>query len=236
MPNPSIGSLLSALTHEPGRPRLTWYGPDSERVELSGAVLENWVNKTANLLVEEFDAGPGTRVLLNLPAHWRTVVWALAVWRVGACVVLDAPGAGAHPDVVVTDSPQAHPDADELVVVSLPALARRYDGTLPGGAVDAAQAVMTYGDTIGWVPAADRDAPALVGPLATAITHAHLVPVPSARRPRTHVPVGAGRTVADVLAAVLDAFAADGSAVLTCDMEPERLRRVLTQEGALDSP
>ena len=25
-------------------PRLTWYGPDAERVELSGRVLDNWVS------------------------------------------------------------------------------------------------------------------------------------------------------------------------------------------------
>ncbi|MEK8228049.1 hypothetical protein NKG05_21105 [Oerskovia sp. M15] len=44
-------------------------------MELSGAVLHNWINKTVNLLVEEFDAAPGTRVLLDLPSHWRAIVW-----------------------------------------------------------------------------------------------------------------------------------------------------------------
>src|SRR5688572_18938796 len=83
-----VADLLRLITRDPGRPRLTWYGDDGERVELSGAVLENWVNKTTNLLVEEFDAEPGTRVVIDLPVHWRTVVWALAVWRVGATAVL----------------------------------------------------------------------------------------------------------------------------------------------------
>ncbi len=44
--------LAAATASDPGRPRLTWYGADGERVELSARVLENWVAKTANLLVE----------------------------------------------------------------------------------------------------------------------------------------------------------------------------------------
>jgi len=92
----AVADVLALVTRDPGRPRITWYGPD-ERIELSGAVLGNWVAKVTNLLVEEFDAGPGVRVELDLPAHWRTVVWALAVWRSGACVADD----GTR--VIVTD-------------------------------------------------------------------------------------------------------------------------------------
>ena len=148
----STADLLTLLRRDPGRPRLTWYAADGDRVELSGAVLDNWVSKTTNLLVEELDVGPGSRVLLALPMHWRAVVWALAVWRAGATVVLaDAPAGDA--DVMVTDQPDARvPGAAALVVVSLPALARRYAGTLPPDALDAASSVMTYGDVIGWAP------------------------------------------------------------------------------------
>ncbi|NYI57534.1 TIGR03089 family protein [Cellulomonas soli] len=237
MPTPSIGSLLTNLTREPGRPRITWYGPDSERVELSGAVLENWVNKTTNLLVEEFDAGPGTRVLLDLPGHWRTVVWALAVWRAGACVVLE-PSAGGRADVVVTTDPGAHPGAAELVAVSLPALARRFDGDVPPGAIDATAAVMTYGDAIGWAPEADGAATALIGPGGAVAHDALIPPVDEGRpgRPRVHVPATGthgGRSVQRVLVDVLGALAANGSVVLTCDVEPDRMHRLLAQEGAL---
>lgn len=187
-PPRSVAELLALLTTDPGRPRLTWYSGAGERVELSGAVLDNWVSKTANLLVEEFDAAPGTRVLLDLPAHWRSVVWALAAWRVGACVVTSARdvaavdggraaepshGPGPAADVVVTDRPSAHRAARDLVVVSLAALARRFDGALPAGAVDAASAVMTYSDRIGWSPAVDPAAPALATPAGTT-SHAAL--------------------------------------------------------------
>lgn len=186
----TVPAVLAALARSGGSPALTWYGTDGERVELSGAVLDNWVTKTTNLLVEELDAGPGTRVLLDLPVHWRTAVWALAAWRTGATVALGAEaggaadagaGAGAAPDVVVTATPGAWSRAQRgtaVVAVALPALARRVDD-LPAGAIDAAAGVMTYGDALGWVPAADPAAAALEG-----TDHAGLVPtaVASARR------------------------------------------------------
>ena len=40
----TISRMLDLISSDPGRPRLTWYGDDAERVELSGAVLQNWVN------------------------------------------------------------------------------------------------------------------------------------------------------------------------------------------------
>ncbi|MHA7134546.1 TIGR03089 family protein [Oerskovia turbata] len=224
-----IADLQRLLTRDPGRPRLTWYGDDGERVELSGAVLHNWVNKTVNLLVEEFDAAPGTRVLLDLPPHWRAVVWALATWRAGATLVLppamegstivgqaDAPGT-ADANVVVTSRPTSWAGADaHLVAVPLPALARRFDGDLPAGAIDAGSAVMTYGDQIGWVeevdPAADALAPG-------GVSHADLLPRASRLAPETLVPGARVLVRGDgpqdlVLGDVLAALAVDGSVVL----------------------
>ncbi|MBT0994623.1 TIGR03089 family protein [Cellulomonas sp. DKR-3] len=158
---------MRALLREPGRPRVTWYGDEGERVELSGAVLENWVNKTTNLLVEELDAGPGTVVALDLPAHWRTVPWTLAALRAGATLAL---GPSTDADVVVTAAPDdaTVPAGAQLVVVTLPALARRAAGPLPAHALDAAASVMTYGDALGWVAPADPASAALVGPLVGA--------------------------------------------------------------------
>ncbi len=142
-----VAALLTRLRADPGRPRVTWYSED-ERVELSGHVLDNWVSKTTNLLVEELDVGPGSTVLVDLPCHWRAVVWWLAVLRSGACLTV-ASAPDDSPDVVVTTEPAAWPGAPELVVVTLPALARRAAVTLPAGAIDAAAAVMTYGDALG---------------------------------------------------------------------------------------
>lgn len=173
---PDLPRLLDGLGRDAGRPRITWYGAD-ERVELSGTVLLNWVTKTTNLLVEELDAAPGTRVLLDLPPRWRLLTWAPAVWRSGACVVLadDAGPVDRRPvDVVVTDRPDRHATGTPVVAVASPVLARSWPGDLPPGALDAAAAVMTYGDTLGWVPPTDATAPALVAP-AGAVTHGDLV-------------------------------------------------------------
>ncbi|MET3975701.1 TIGR03089 family protein [Cellulosimicrobium sp. 4261] len=241
-----VADLLRLVTRDPGRPRLTWYGDDSERVELSGAVLENWVNKTTNLLVEEFDAGPGTRVVLDLPVHWRTLIWALAAWRVGATVVLvdeNATDPGStHAEVVVTHRPDARTGSGaELVAVALPALARRFDGALPTGAIDAASAVMSYGDQLGWAPEPDRELDALVdGPLV--VRHESLVPPPAGVSgnggpgPRALVGLEGG-SLASGLREVLALLAADGSAVVvspaTAGMlsaDEQRLQRLVSTE------
>lgn len=220
VPGATIAELLTLVTRNPGRPRLTWYGDGGERVELSGAVLENWVNKTTNLLVEEFDAAPGTAVVLDLPGHWRTVVWALATWRCGAAVVA-GDGAG---DLVVTDRPVARAsDRAPVVAVALPALARRVDD-LPPGALDAASAVSTYGDALGWVPAVDPAALAWAGP-GPAVTHADLVAAATARAPRPDAQrvLLEARDVGVALDAVAS-LAADASLVLASPGVAARLR------------
>ena len=80
---PAIDLMTALRSGHSTSPRLTWYGPDAERVELSGRVLDNWVAKTSNLLQDELDAEPGMRLRLDLPAHWKSVIWALAAWQLG---------------------------------------------------------------------------------------------------------------------------------------------------------
>jgi uncharacterized protein (TIGR03089 family) len=148
-PPDDVPSLLRALLgQDPGRPRVTWYGPGGERVELSAKVLDNWVAKTANLLTEELDAGPGTRIAVLLPRHWRTLVWLLAIWSAGAHALVPDPGTAppAAADVLVTTDPAAVETGALVVAVALPALATTFGPTLPPGAIDAASAVRSYGD------------------------------------------------------------------------------------------
>lgn len=144
---------------DPTRPRLTWYddadGPTrGERIELSGRVIANWVAKAANLLVDELDVERGDVVVLDLPAHWRALYWALAVWRVGAVV---SPEPDARAAVVVTDRPQETPIAPgaRVVAVSLPALARGWAGRPLDGAVDEAADLLSQPDV--FVPFDDPD-------------------------------------------------------------------------------
>lgn len=214
-----LPGLLARLTADPGRPRLTWYAADGERVELSGHVLDNWVTKTANLLVEEYQAGPLTRVLLDLPVHWRAVVWAMATWRVGACVAV--PPAG-RPDLVVTHEPARHAaTGTDVVAVALPALARHLEGELPANATDATGSVMTYGDVLTWMPEPSPSAPAVkIG--ESLVPHSSLQrwaadvlsrhgSCPPGGRLLVSVPDDA---VADALALTLAALAQNGSVVL----------------------
>lgn len=217
---------MHQLASEPGRPRLTWYGADSERIELSGRVLDNWVTKVANLLVEEYEAGPDTRILVDLGPHWRTVVWALAAWRTGACVVLPADGdrstavrVASECDVVVTSEPASHAGGGDLIAVPLAGLARAWEGELPPGAVDGATAVMSHGDVLTWMPETEPDSPAVEvdGTGATFAdlfgwAQAHAADLPAGRRLVTTAADGA----AVALATALNTYVEDGSVVL-CD-------------------
>lgn len=144
--------LLAAFrSHRATSPRLSWYGPDSERVEFSGRVLENWVAKTANYLVDELDAEPGTVVAVDLPLHWRSLVWLLATWAVGATAVTGQATDG--PDIVATANPAAALErlagvapAPLLVAVALPALQMRWLGELPPATLDYSGDVRAHAD------------------------------------------------------------------------------------------
>jgi uncharacterized protein (TIGR03089 family) len=92
MPRPSAAlpaDLLAAAVAGTGAaPLVTFYDDATgERVELSAVTLDNWVAKTANLLQDEFDVGPGSTVAVALPVHWQTAAVLLAVWSCGAAVL-----------------------------------------------------------------------------------------------------------------------------------------------------
>lgn len=161
----AVPHLMHQLrTVNPSAPRLIWYGPNSERIELSGRVLDNWVAKTSNLLVEELDAEPGTRVSLLLPGHWKTLVWALACWQVGAVPIASTVRDENHDaDIVVSseDTAAVNPPAQLLVLVALGALDLKYPGTVPAGAVDYMAQVRGYGDEFLDLPPAIEDQTAL---------------------------------------------------------------------------
>jgi uncharacterized protein (TIGR03089 family) len=99
------GLLDAALRRSPAAPLLTSYDDATdERVELSAATLANWVAKTANLLQDECDVGPGSTVALALPVHWQTAAILLGTWSCGAAVLdtaLEDEGRGADADVVL---------------------------------------------------------------------------------------------------------------------------------------
>lgn len=242
--------MLDLMASDPGRPRVTWYGPDRERVEFSAKTLNNWVSKTANLLVDELDAGPGSRLGIALPGHWRTVVWLLAGWSVGAHTIV-LPSAGPESqgdtpttsvDVLVTDRPSSPPPGTVeslLVVVALPALATRFLGDVPSGAVDAAAEVRLQPDVfvVGQRPAGTDPAFTAAGrtvlhaDLMTAARAGAVTEVPEGPLVRLLTGAGPDRAIETYLAAL----AVGGSVVLHHDLtsltEAERAHLV-GQEGA----
>lgn len=229
----SLDDLLLAISRGPAAtaPRLTHYD-GVERIELSGRVLVNWVSKAANLLVEECDAGPGTVVALDLPAgHWRAAYWALATWACGA--TLDVSGAADAPDVVVSDSP-GDPAGATLVAVTTAALVRSFPGDLPGGALDEAATLSTYGDVFDAAQSADETDVALRtdstdGTRGAEVTFAELVPAPQSGR----VLLAHPRDQAQALRTALAVWAGGGSIVVTrTDLDDAATEHLLATEQA----
>ena len=217
--------LMTTLLREPGRPRLTWYGGAGERIELSGAVLVNWVAKTAALAADELGLTEGDRVRLDLPAHWRTVVWVLALWRAGVTVDLTD---GHLVDAVVTDRPA--PGSAPTVAVALGPLARRFPGDLPAGSVDYAAAVLGYPDLPAPAATAPVATPALVGPGGTT-TFAQLAPggAGSSGR-RTLLVIAEGRASTTFVLTTHDRLAENGSLVVVHPAAAGRLADLAHQE------
>ncbi|SDP28316.1 TIGR03089 family protein [Pedococcus dokdonensis] len=216
MPPTPAEVLAALLRSDPGRPRVTFYedtpGPTSgERIELSAKVLGNWVSKAANALQEEWDLAPGSRVRLALPPHWRSLYWALAVWSVGATVVLD----DGEADLVVTDDP-ALATTSPAVLVTLAALARGATEPVPAGAMDDAKELATYADQFSaWDEPAPSD-PAVTG--AGDAAYEDVVPQRDwGVGVRVHTAAG---DLGAVLGTALAAWSLDGSLVLSRGPEP----------------
>src|SRR3954451_21504589 len=147
--------LIAALRRDAAAPLVTYYDDLSgERTELSATTLANWVAKTANLLQEEFDVGPGSTVAVSLPVHWQTAAVLLGVWSCGAAV-LDTAGEDddrfAEADVVLAAADRLPPleeqDLPELMGLSLHPLGLGMAGYV-GPARDFALEVGAHGDVI----------------------------------------------------------------------------------------
>jgi uncharacterized protein (TIGR03089 family) len=216
-PPADVAALCRELLGDPA-PRLTWYGPDGARVELTGRVLVTWVAKTAHQLAEEADLEAGGTLRLELGADWRAPVFWLAAGYLGAEVVPGGPGgAGAGDDVradvvVVAEGSAAAPAPALTVVVPRSALPGPV-ADLPAGAVDHGE-VNRYPDQL---PAPGPSLP--LGTDATAPAGA----------------VGGGRVLLDAgtpSRSVVDVWAAGGSVVLHTGLDESALARVAEQERA----
>jgi hypothetical protein len=120
------GELPLILTSVPAadraRPLLTYYDDATgERVDLSAITLENWANKTANLLVDDCGLGVGDRAAVLLPPHWQTAAVLFGIWSAGLSAeirsaasdgVPSAPGDGAGGSDAPGDQDAADQNAD----------------------------------------------------------------------------------------------------------------------------
>jgi uncharacterized protein (TIGR03089 family) len=146
------------------RPLITFYDDATgERVELSSTTTANWAAKAANLLREECDVEPGTKVALLLPPHWQTAAVLLAAWWCGAEVVTDP----ASAEWVLCDADRldlalAVAPPGGVVALSLDAFGKGITG-LPAGVLDFATEVrLQPDDFVPWQPL-QPGAPALDG-------------------------------------------------------------------------
>ncbi len=201
-------------------PLLTYYDLSTgERVELSGTTTANWVAKTSNFLVDDLDAGPGTRVRIGLPSHWLRFVWLLSAWNVGAAVVASAADVGVSgPDLVG--------DEQHRVAASLRPLGARF-AEPPVGFLDLGVEVPGHGDVFVALDPPGPDDVAL--DVDARLTHAELLARVSPDSRRVLVTPGTLTRDADVLVA---ACVGGGSLVVVASGTPDDLARVASQEAA----
>lgn len=124
-------SLARRVARRGAQPLLTYYSAaDGARTELSAVTFANWVDKTANLIVDlGHDDGEPIDVALAEahPAHWVTLVWIAAAWQRGCPVTLGVTGA----DLLVV-GPDDDRRAETTVACSLHPLGLGFRPPVPG--------------------------------------------------------------------------------------------------------
>jgi uncharacterized protein (TIGR03089 family) len=230
--------LRGALAADPSRPLVTFYDDATgERVELSVKTFDNWVAKTANLLVDGLGAVPSGRVALALPGHWQTAVWLFACWSAGLTAV--PVGDGAIPgdaDIVaagparLAEAADAAGPAAEVVGLSLHALGAPL-ADCPPGVTDYAVEVRAYGDRFSGGPL-DPDAPAveLAGRTLTGtelLAEARALGTPEGARVLTTVGFD---TPEGLLRGLLGPLTSGGSVIICQNLDKSGLERRISVE------
>jgi uncharacterized protein (TIGR03089 family) len=189
-------ALAAAVRRDPATPLLTWYDDASgDRTELSGATLDNWVAKTANMLVDGVGLSAGDTVAVFLPPHWQTAAVVLGASAAGLACVLG--GEPAPADVLFTSADRV-PEAaawsapDRYVTGLLPfAMPLR---EVPAGFADFPAEVRNYGDHFRGQPVAPGDQA-----LAAPVPMSHLAVARTATQRATELGITTGdRVLIDV--------------------------------------
>ncbi|WP_127499593.1 TIGR03089 family protein [Actinoplanes solisilvae] len=147
--------LAAAVRRDPTTPLLTFYDDaGGDRTELSGATLDNWVSKTANLLVNGLGLGNGDTAAVTMPPHWQTAAILLGVLSAGVAADTTDPTAA---DALFTtpDQPTQTKAPDRYATGLLPfAMPLR---ELPPGFADFVLEVRQHGDYFPGQPVAPGD-------------------------------------------------------------------------------
>jgi uncharacterized protein (TIGR03089 family) len=216
------GMFGRAVAAEPARPLLTWYDDGTgERIELSGATLDNWVAKTANLVVDGCGLGLGDRATAPLPPHWQTAAVLLGCWAAGLAVA-DTPVPADVLFATVGTAADDAPLAGDRFALGLAPLGAPL-AEVPAGFLDYVAEVRVHGDRFDPYRRIGPDDPARHGP--TALTHGELGAAAAARAaalgiaPGARVLVDAARHP-DPLDWLLAPLAAGATIVLVGRLDP----------------
>lgn len=236
---------------DPAAPFLTYYDDaTSERVELSGTTFGNWVAKTSNMLVDEFDVEPGSVVNVRLPLHWIVPVWIAACWQVGATVAIgaqvDAPDiAVVGPHLITVDT-----GAEATIACSLLPMAQGFREPLPSQLNDYFTEVRNHGDFFNSASPVAPDHETLIagteswnsaGLELAAYSAATKWQLPAGARILVSAAGTAATTGAELsgLDAVLATLSVPtliaGSVVMVVNADPERTAAVATQENVTNT-
>jgi uncharacterized protein (TIGR03089 family) len=221
--------LARLLADDAGRPLVTFYDDATgERTELSVATWATWVAKVSSLLADELDVEHGSRLLVDLPAHWLGTVALGAAWACGIEVTWDG-----EPDAVVTGPGGLARWASAagrvpVLATALHPLATPFPDGVPDGVHDLGVEVWGQPDAyVAWPGPEDEDA-AVAG-----VTHAELWGSAAAGE---HLPDG-GRLLSEAnpaspsgLASLTEPLACGGSLVLVAHASAESRERVAADE------
>lgn len=215
----TLPELFSAAVRRDGAsPFLTYYDDGSgERIELSALTMANWVAKTANLLVDEYDLEAGETVTIGLPPHWLGVVWALATWSAGAEVTT---GEGA---LAITGPDFGVRGSRETIASALLPLGGRFREPLPDGVHDYGAEVYNHPDL--FVP---FDPPAPTSPAYDGSSHADLIG--TAKPISERILTTTDLVTPQGLPTLVGVISGGGSIVLCRNLDPAKLDRRIADE------
>ena len=213
-------AFAEAVRRDPTAPLLTWYDDATgDRTELSGATLDNWVSKTANLLIDGLGLGRGDTAAVLLPPHWQTAAIVLGVSTAGLAADL-----GNRPQPVDRVAAAAGWASGDRYATGLLPLAMPLR-EVPPGFVDYVTDVRNYGDHFRGEPV-PADARALAAPVELS----HLAVLRTATGRAAELGLTAGdrvlvdaRTHADPMDWLFAPLAAGASIVLCANLDPAKV-------------